>query len=242
MSKKTSKPVQPESGSLVAAEDIRSKMTSRDLLVSDRLESRPIVGLEKDLVLEPVGDVLLFDRPVHRLRKSLGKGRLATARNLDRAQQRGDVSSNLRFIHEHKLYTNQFVLVKQPVCVTDNKQACTVLQMPTTQRKGAARAPSNQRIAIPGPDGKTLGQRVNEAMAFEAGRRRASYAQKDLIEDVNRLVVVEGEAEVLFSQAMASAIMNNKVTRSSFTPYIAKACHVDAVWLARGTGQMIPKG
>src|SRR5690348_14449687 len=95
---------------------------------------------------------------------------------------------------------------------------------------------SSKRVAVPGADGKTLGQRVAEAMAYESGRRGIVYTQKDLIDDVNRLVRTQDETAPLLSQAMASAIMLSKVTRSNFTPDIARACHVDAVWLARGIG------
>jgi len=237
MSKKTSKTEERESGSLVAAEDIWPEIAARDLVVGDRLECGPVVGVQKDFSRQPVRDVLLSDRPPHLGTEKLRQGSLAVASKLDRTPKCG----NVRFIHEHALYTNRFVSVNEPVCVTNYKPACTVLQMRTPQRKTAAPVRSNKRQALPGPDGKTLGQRVSEAMAYESGRRRTSYVQKDLIQDVNRFVVVEGESELLFSQPMASAIMLGKVTRSSFTPYIAKACHVDAVWLARGTGTMVPK-
>lgn len=226
-----------KSGGFATTKNVGPQMAARNFLIGEGLEGRPVVGVQQDFVLEPVGDVLLADGPVHDFGEPFSKSCLATASNVDSAAKR----SNVRFLHGHPLYTNRFVRVNEPVCVTAHKEVCTVLPMPATQRKPAPTpARSNRRQAIPGPDGKTLGQRVNEAMAHEAGRRGAAYEQKDLIADVNQLVRVEGE-EALLSQAMASAIMRGKVTRSTFTPFIAKACHVDVVWLARGVGQMIPK-
>lgn len=228
-------------GNLIGAENIRPQIKAGNLAISDSLERWPVVSVKEDLVQQPVRDVLLSDRPAHSAAEKLCEGVLASSGELDGATE----SNNVRFIHEHSLYTNRFVRVNEPVCVTNHKQACTVLEMRSTQRKPtskpATKPTGNKRVALAGPDGKTLGQRVAEAMAYETGRRGTLYTQKDLFEDVNRMALVDDETGPLLSQAMASAIMTGKVTRSAFTPYIAKACHVDAVWLARGSGQMIPK-
>lgn len=221
------------------AKNIGTQLATSDLSVCDSLDSGPVLGLKQHALPKPIRDMLLLQRrSLHDVRKAFGKGGLAPPGSADRASK----SSNVRFLHEHTLYTNRFVSVNAPVCVTGGLPTCSVLQMPVNQRKTAPQAaPSNKRVAIPGPDGKTLGQRVAEAMAYESGRRGIAYEQKDLVDDVNRLVSTEGEGGQLLSQQQASAIMRGKVSRSTFTPYIAKACHVDGVWLARGAGAMIPK-
>lgn len=222
---------------VAGAEHVRPQMTTRHLVVGDRLECGPVVGVEENLVQQPVRDVLLSDRPVHGLAEKLREGVLTAPSEFNGALK----SDNVRFIHDHALYTNQFVRVNELVCVTSHKQACIVLPMRATQRKSALKPTKNKRVALPGPDGKTLAQRVSEAMAYESGRRSAQYTQKDLVADVNRMAQVDNESAPVLSQAMASAIMRGKVTRSAFTLYIAKACHVDAVWLAHGSGPMISK-
>lgn len=226
-------------GGLTGTEDIRPQMTTSHLQVGDRFECGPVVSVQQDFIQQPVRDVLLSDRPAHCIAEKLCEGSLAAPGQLDGSAK----SNNVRFIHEHILYTNRFVRVNEPVCVTEQKGTCTVLQMRSTQRKTAIKPAKNKRIAVPGMDGKTLGQRVGEAMAYQTGRRGTGteYTQKDLLEDVNKMAVMDNESGPLLSQAMASAIMRGKVTRSAFTPYIAKACNVDAVWLAHGVGQMIPK-
>jgi len=228
-----------KSSSSAGPEHIRTQVPSRDLPFGDGLNGRPVLRVEQDAGANPVRNRLLLEsRPLHDLGKPLGKLGLAAPGSPDGTPER----DNVRFLHTHPLYTNGFVRVNEPVCVTPHGPACSVIPMGVTQRKTAPQAkPSSQRVAIPGPDGKTLGQRVAEAMAYETGRRGVSYEQKDLVDDVNRLVAMEGDGGQFLSQQQASAIMRNKVSRSTFTPYIAKACHVDGVWLARGAGSMIPK-
>jgi hypothetical protein len=225
-----------KSGGLVASENIRPQIGAGHLPISDRLDGGPILGVQEDLVVDPVGDRLLADgRAIHRLGEPFSEGRLGATANRDSAAQR----SNVRFIHDGCYSTNRFVAVNNPVCMTLNKEACTVLQMPTIKRKAAHPQPrSNLRVALPGPDGKTLGQRVREAVAYESGRRGKEYRQSELVEDVRRL---SGLGDDMKLQQAISAIMRDKVTKSSQTPYIARACHVDGIWLASGLGAMIPK-
>lgn len=220
------------------SENFRTEINASDQPTSDMLERGPILSREQHLAVDPIRDGLLADgRPIHELCDTVCQGSLATG-DLDSPSKR----SNVRFIHNHAGYTNGFVRVNQPVCVTQDKSACIVLPMRSTLPKPAhAPKKSAKRVAKPGPDGKTLGQRLAEAMAHESGRRGRVYTQKELMEDVNREAGVQDGDPPFLSQQNLSAIVRGTVSRSSFIPFIAKACHVSAPWLLRGTGSMLTK-
>lgn len=217
----------------IGPKDVGTQSNACHLSVGHSLNGRPPLGVEQNLVVQPIADQLLFDgRSIKELSDSLCKGSLA-ASNGNRLSKGGDV----RFIHEHREYTNRFVQVNNPVCVTQNKGACIVQLMPALKKKQVV-TPSAARVAIPGPDGKTLGQRVTEAMAYRSGTLQRSYRQADLMEDINRIAGIP-EDQAQKTQQLLSAIMNSKVSKSSITTYIAAACGVNPVWLASGIGRML---
>ena len=231
---KTSKP-----GGSGAFEHIGTQVAAGNLPVGDRLDGAPVLGVEKCRVGQPVGNCLLTDcRPAHCLGEALSECGLGAATNSDGAMKR----DNVRFLHVHRYNTNPFVAVNNPVCMTAHKETCTVLQMPASRRKPAPDTSNkNKRVAIPGPDGKTLGQRVREAMAYESGRRGHEYKQTDLVQDVKRVSGMTGPEVDEKLQQSVSAVMLSKVSKSALTPYIARACHVDPIWMASGLGSMFDK-
>ena len=214
-------------------EDIGSKVRASDLVVRDQLEIRPPFGIEESFVYQPIRNVLLANGGVAGFAHTLGQGGLRPTCDFDRSLESG----NVRFIHRHPKYTNGFVVVNNRVCVTGNKDACTVAYMTPKTKVASATVPDpSRRIAKPGPDGYTLGQRVAMAMAYATGRRGGTeYSEADLLRDVNRLAVPGTQ---LLSQQSLNAIRGNKVSRSSFTHLIAKACGVNSDWLAYGIGKM----
>lgn len=225
---------------MVTGKNIRTKVAAGDSGVSDLLDNRPPIGFEQNGILQPVADELLAGFWSSGIAKPGSEGNLIAAGNLNCSLQR----SNVALIHEHPKYTNRFVSATTPFVWHGHKEACTVLDMPTTARKTAARPPiaapkarSKKRQAKPGSDGRTLGTRLGMAMAHETGRRRSEYTQADLLADVNRLAQAP-EDKPLLSQQMLSAIMVNKVTRSSFSHLMAAACHVNPLWLSDGIGNM----
>lgn len=115
--------------------------------------------------------------------------------------------------------------------------------MANTSRKPASKPvlvspkTKSKRQARPGRDGRTLGDRLALAMAYEAGRRHGEYRQADLVADVNALAKASIDDPIL-TQQMLSAVMLNKVTRSTLTPLLAAACHVNPLWLSDGVGEM----
>ena len=74
-------------------------------------------------------------------------------------------------------------------------------------------------------------------MAYKSGRVGGEYRPVDLLKDVNRLSHAP-QIDQILTQQMLSAILKNKVTQTSKTPFIAMACGVSAVWLAHGIGKM----
>jgi hypothetical protein len=219
-----------------AGEDVGSDVFARDLSVSRKLDAGPPFGIDQYFVVDPVRDVLLARGGEPRLAHAGSQGRLRTG-DLDSPLQGGNVG----FIHRHPKYTNAFVRVNNSVCVTDNKGTCNLLDMATARSKQAPlqspKTASSKRVAKPGVDGQTLGQRVAIAMGVATGRRGIEYTESDLLSDVNRMAGATLDNPLL-SQQTLNAIRGNKVSRSAFSGLIARACGVNADWLAFGIGKM----
>lgn len=223
---------------MVTTKHIRSQVSPRDGRPSDLLDDRPPVGVEKHGVLQPVADELLTGlRPAGGSQTS-SESRLSTTGDLDRTPQ----GSNVTLLHGRGKYTNGFVSATSRFVSHAHKGLCTVTSMTDRARKLATTQPkkasSNRQAKIRATDGLHLGHRVALAMAYQSGKRAGrGYAAVDLLADVNRLAGAPPDEPVL-SQQMLSEIMRGKVDRSSFTPHIAAACEVDALWLAEGIGTM----
>jgi hypothetical protein len=147
------------------------------------------------------------------------------------------------FLHGPSKYTNPFVSATSLFVLQEHKEVCIVLDM-ASSKSAALRRPSKplkprkeKRKALPGPDGKRLGDRVLEAMTFKSGRMGAAYTAAQLLRDVNRLGTPDAP---ILTQQMLSAIIRNTVTQTSKTPLIAMACGVNPVWMSNGIGKMIP--
>lgn len=120
-----------------------------------------------------------------------------------------------------------------------------MLNMPLAKRKLMnLRAPrpkkgtSSKRVAKPGADGQTLGQRLRRAMDYHGGKLGREYNEADLFRDVNRMLGADTTNPVI-SQQMLNAILNNRVTRSNFSADLAAVLCVRGPWLGRGIGSML---
>lgn len=219
---------------------IGTEVPSSDSPVSRLLNEGPPLGFEQQLTSKPVRNGLLGDAGVPGLSHLGSESGLATASELDSASKRGNVS----LLHGHPKYTNRFVSATTPFVSQPHKGVCKVLDMAQSRAVAlrrpvkAPKTPKKERRALPGPDGKTLGQRVSEAMAYKSGRIGREYRPVDLLEDVNRLAY-SPPAEPFLSQQMLSAILTNKVTKTSKAPFIAMACGVNPGWLVQGVGKMV---
>lgn len=220
-------------------EDIGAQARASDLLIGDVLKGRPPLRIEQSLVFEPVGNGLLGNgRAIQEAAQSVGKSGL-TAGNVDSALKRG----NVRFIHGGISYTSMLVKVNKRACVTENKVACTVIQMPARQQKLTAtvskpiRKKSGKRARqtpfAQGPDRRTANQRLKSVID------REGIAQVELIRRCNRLVGRAADADPpAVSQAVFSNLQRNldDLAKSSYVTIIAEAIGVRGMWLQYGIG------
>jgi hypothetical protein len=157
---------------MVTRKNVRTEITASDSRIGSKLESGPPNGVNERPALQPVRNGLLAhggNPPVGSrvelevLPKLRRKDDLVSC-DLDGLLERG----NVVFLgHKQERYTRNLVAVNKSLCLTENKKACTVLDMPThkklrTPEKAVRRKPK----AAPevGPDGLTLAQRVTRLM------------------------------------------------------------------------------
>lgn len=230
-------------GGLPGAKNVGAKLSTSDLVVGDGLEGGPPLGIEKRLVGQPIRNELLRHRgTLHELREPIRESGLAATGDIDSSLKGANVLLFRR--HNDYFYTNQFVDVNNPVCVTARKSTCSVVSMDQARTKRQSkRAPkaevSSKRVASPGPDGKTLGQRVSEAMAYKSGRIGMAYTPGDLLRDVARIMQVPHPETDQRLQQRLSAVTTNKVSESAVSPAIAHATGVNTLWLCYGWGKML---
>lgn len=226
---------QKKSGSLIAIEDIRTEIQARDLLPSDMLNSRPVLSLESDFFPKPPADGLLGDsRPLHEFGNAACKSLLASS-DVNGALK----SSNVIYIHEHK-HTTKVVSVNNSSRVPNHKRSCTVLPM-APRTKQVMRAPKEAdtkvRQAAKGPDGLTLGQRIDIAMEARSRALGRKYTYTELRRDASIAAGRSGgEEDEVISQQNLSLVVNNKNSESGATPALAAALMVPAMWLGYGVG------
>jgi hypothetical protein len=222
---------------MLSRKEIGTQIPPSDSTARGGLEGNPPSVGNLFPALQPAGNELLASALGPGSPHSGGQSFLR-AGNSDSASQ----GSNVVLLHERRAYTNRVVPATTLFVCEPDKETCTVLSMPNTVRKAVATpqvAPKKRgkKQAIPGQDGKTLGMRLELAMAYESGRRGREYRQVDLLADVNRLANAPDDKPVLTQQAL-SAIMLNKVTRSAYAHLMAAACHVNPLWLSEGIGHM----
>jgi hypothetical protein len=219
-------------------ENIGAQIRASDLPISDVLESRPPLGVEQGLVLEPVGNGLLGDgRTIQEAAQPVSKRCLAAC-NVDRALER----SNVRFIHAAISYTSTLVKVNKPARVTNNKATCTVIRMPVRKQKLSAPAtkPARKKSAkrmrltplVIGPDGRTANQRLRSVMQAK------NISQADLLRLCNRIAGRAADADPIVSQGVLSNMQRDldDLAKSQYVTVIAEAIGVRAMWLQYAIG------
>jgi hypothetical protein len=229
--------------------DVRPQISSSHSAIGGPLDHGPPLRINVDTVVQPVGNQLLAGRlPVVQLSNAPHESRLLTAANDGDCLRESSNVTVLGVFHKHRGYTNGFVSVNRQACVTENKKVCNVVDLeavrngavPHRARNLAPAAKKPERRAKPGPDGLTLGERLHRAMAYRSGILDREYEPVDLLREANELVGATEDQPVI-SQQMISEILRGRTSRSSFTPYLAKACGVSSIWLAIGKGSMIEK-
>lgn len=220
---------------LSSPENFRTEISASDQSPSDMLESGPVFGSNQLLEPKPLRNELLADGgPIHELGDPLGQGGL-TASDLNRSAERG----NVLLFHKRREYTTNVVPVNDSCRVPKNQETCTVLLMPLKQQKAIvrhAKEPKNDQQVIRGPDGLTLGERLERCMALKSRKLGRPYLQKDLLEDTNRAAGRSTNDRPVITQQGLSLIMKNRRSESAVTPAFAAALEVEALWLQYGVG------
>lgn len=225
------------SSGLLIPENVGTKVMARNLLRGDKLERGPPLSLKENFVVEPIRDRLLRHRRASEVFAELLREKGLAAGEFDSALERRDIS----FLHERRDYTSAFVFANNSTRMTPNKEACTVVLMPQRKKKRVAivvEEPAQARAPI-GPDGKTVGQRLAEAMRAMRG---PDYRETDLFLEVNERVGASAD-NPLISQQMINAVRNDKIdnTRSFIVGSLAEVLGIRPIWLQWGAGSMRAK-
>lgn len=250
METKSSTHVESASGSLVATEDIRTELLPRDLTAGNVLDSGPPLGIQQDLVGDPVGNGLLFEtRPPKEGSDLIGQLGLAT-NNLDCLSER----TNVRFLHDHASYKPACIHVNKHARVTSNKAACIVIDMQTRTQKKPKSSTSEQRKQRPttvserkkvrkpfqlGKDNRTANERYRIALkAWKEDRG----TEKTLVARINLIAQhVPTPSDKDFCSQQTLNTYKNDVTdffTSRYLVAIAEAMDVRPLWLYQGIGEM----
>lgn len=213
-------------------EHIGTQIVSSDLVAGGKLNRGPPLGIEKNLVSQPVRDSLLGHGFLSVRPHSICQCALA-ASDFDSLLQR----DNVVMLHGRPKYTSILVGVNKNRCFSGDKEACIVLQMTTNIKKSKPRlavAPSRKRKKPPetGPDGRTLPQRVFWLM------ERGQVGQTQLARMCSEYYAtfVPGATDKVQQQHIFNLI---KGQDSSFVvPLIAAVFDVNDMWLQFGIGPM----
>jgi hypothetical protein len=157
---------------MVARENIGTQIPTSDGRVGGKLEGGPPDRINERPALQPIRNRLLADGSHLSVRRRIELEVLPKLRcksdlvsgDLDGSLER----NNVVFLgHGQERYTRNLVRVNKSLCLTANKDTCTVLNMAThkklqTTEKTVRRKPK----AVPevGPDGQTLAQRLTRLM------------------------------------------------------------------------------
>lgn len=228
---------QQSGSSLGAPEDIRPEIQARDLLTGNVLQGGPVLGIDKDRISEPVRNGLLPEgRTTQIVGNAVGEPSLVSG-DPDRPAQR----TNVRFLHEHRLYKRACDYVNKHACMTGNKDACKVHPMPARKLKPVpeAKPPKKRQRMTPlvtGPDGKTANERLREAIAAKG----VEYTEADLVRACNRIYGRSETDPPYVSQQVINGLLNDAAdaARSSFLLGLAEALGVRALWMQQGIGPM----
>lgn len=218
--------------------------------VGRQLNGDPPLGGDVALPLQPVPNQCLTGIPVNAVGAHLvGEGFLPPG-NLDSPPER----SNVRLFHRPEAYTTTVVKRNTPGCMTADNTGCNVTDIVDLRERRITRlakpsrktGQSSQREtrgpAIPGPDGKTLGQRLSEAMSYHEGVIGRKYTPQDLFRDVNRLLNAPPDSPAISQQSISKILVSDSsVTNSANSVYFARVLGVDAVWLSGGIGSKFIK-
>jgi hypothetical protein len=209
-----------------------------DPIVRSELNRGPPEGVDESSAREPVRDSLLAYADAFSLRRGVLAKKLTNAIRKRRLAP-GDLnrplqSSNVVSLHDASL-TRNLVRVNKEVCLTVDKEPCTVLAMTTAKKKptrtAGHSAPARKSEPIVGPDGFTMSQRVLRLMA-EQGMTQTDLARAcsqyyaAFIKDVPDRVKQQHIFNIIQGQDSSWVV-----------PLIAAVFEVSALWVQLGIGK-----
>lgn len=215
---------------MLTSKHVGTEITPGDNIPSSELDSGPPVGINQDLVAQPVRDELLASCRVAKLTKFVGELGLASAGKLDSAFK----GANVSFIHERQKYTRNLVDVNKELCFSADKDSCTVLNMRQAKKKPAQPIPkpARKRKSDPevGPDGRTLSQRLLKLMSERGiGQTELARMCSDLYAQF-----VPAEEDKVKQQHIFNLIRGQSNAWS--VPLVAAVLDVNDLWLQCGIG------
>jgi hypothetical protein len=224
---------------MVARKDVGTEVAPSDASISNGLDCRPIFGADENLITQPVRNSLLAYADAFSVRRRVVRKELPhPLRELNLVAGNGNRSlqgRNVVLLHGTHITRNR-VLVNKAVCLTDTKDSCTVLHMPTTKKKphkqqGAVPRPVRKSEPIVGPDGFTMSQRVLQLMAEQG------MSQTDLAKACSQYYAafMPGELERVKQQHIFNIIQGQD--SSWVVTLIAGVFDVNALWLQFGIGK-----
>lgn len=157
---------------MVARKNVGTKISTGDTRVGSKLESGPPDGIKQRPTPQPVRNRLLADGSHLSVRRRIEPEVLPKLRRKSDLVP-GDIDSSLErnnvvFLgHGQERYTRNLVEVNKSLCLTANKDTCTVLHMATQKKlRTAEKVVRRKPKAVPevGPDGQTLAQRLTRLM------------------------------------------------------------------------------
>ena len=235
---------QQQSGGLFAAEDIRTQIAARNLLVGDVLDGGPPLSLEENLIAQPIRNGRLLDRgSIQERRDPLGQFDLASG-DLDGTTQR----SNVIWLHERQ-YKPPYDNVKKAPYMTGNKAAYMLDFVAATKKKRSmddSRIRRVEELRVWAVDNRTANARFTEAFkewATQVPAGQSDRTQMDLVRACNLIVGLPEDHEPPYvSQPMISQLLGGKVdaSTSAFLDVLAEAMGFRSVWIRTGAGQKKP--
>jgi hypothetical protein len=224
---------QQESGSgFVSSENIRTQVQARDLLVGGMFDSGPPLGVQQNLLGEPIRNGLLTDCRLVSVRPPQ-EGADATSQlglaggDLDRSLQ----GNNVRFLHAYRIYKSTCDYVNKFSCVTSHKAPCILPFMP---RKSAQPAIPERSPLHVGHDGRTAAERFREA--YEEWKERTGGTQSALASQANRIMGLSDDDGVQQQEISQFLKGDSDLARSHRLIAIAEIIDVRPTWLAFGEG------
>lgn len=201
--------------SLSSGENVGAQVGARNFAMGDVLDSGPVLGLDTNvLVVEPIRNGLLAKPLPHKCGNGICECLLSAAADLNSSKD-DFVSLRRGLLHGELEYTSRFVFSTSP-CVSHSTRALVGSQSMSKEMS-------------------PLGVRAQKALKSIGKNWKNPEAEivallKGMVDDS------DAELRERLSQQTVHNILNGRVERSYYTPFVAHALGVPCLWLAFDVG------